>query len=159
MIMKIASIKSFSMTVLWLAMAAVMAGCQPLRDYVQPEDPPGSAESDLSAAGPNNYRNAEPVAAWWHQFDDPQLAALIEQSLETNLDVRIALANLSRARAILRESSFDRFPTVTADASYTRERLSREGAVGELSDRRFNNYEAGFDAFGSLICSAVSASA
>lgn len=122
-----------------------VTSCGPVRDYTQPENPQGTAKIDLKRDD-QRYYSTEPVLAWWEEFHDPQLSALVKRSLEENLDVRIALANLFEARAISRESGFDRIPTVTTKASYARQRLSEEGISGKPADRTVNNYQAGFDA-------------
>src|SRR3546814_3316218 len=40
---------------------------------------------------------------WWRLYDDPRLDALVERALAANTDLRVAAANLERARAITRE--------------------------------------------------------
>jgi multidrug efflux pump len=82
---------------------------------------------------------------WWHGFQDAQLNQLVEQALAENHDVRIATARLQEARALLGETRFERFPTVTAQGDYVRQRLS-EDVTPEGSDRDIELYNAGFDA-------------
>lgn len=134
---------------LLLTSTILLTGCQTFRDYARPDNPVGTAQVDLTRDGAK-FQQTEPVLAWWQEFNDPQLASLVEQSMQTNLDVRIALANLFEARAISRETGFDRFPTVTSQASFARERLSEEGIQGAPADNTVNNYQAGFDAFWEL---------
>ena len=83
--------------------------------------------------------------AWWSEFDDPVLDALVRSALAANLDVRAAVARLDQARAVFDDVKLDRFPTVTAGASVDR----REQAVPGLSDEPVDTtiYRAGFDAF------------
>jgi multidrug efflux system outer membrane protein len=139
--------KHFTLT---LMMSAALVGCATFEDYTPPDNPKGTAATDLTAVNTERFIAAAPVASWWREFNDPQLAALVDEALQANLDVKIAIANLYKARAIARESGFDRFPTVTSSASYARERLSREGISGAPLDRTVNNYSAGFDAFWEL---------
>src|SRR5262249_21626525 len=61
-------------------------------------------------------------AAWWRGFRDDRLDQLVE--LANNHDLRVATARIRDARALLSETTFDRYPTVTAQGSFTRERLS-----------------------------------
>jgi multidrug efflux system outer membrane protein len=82
--------------------------------------------------------------SWWRGFQDNTLNQLVEQALANNHDVRVATARLREARALLSETTFDRYPTVTSQASYTRQRLSE--AVTTMPDRDIELYEAGFDA-------------
>ena len=48
----------------------------------------------LDAAQENN---AQFQAAWWKQFNDPTLDALIQRAAANNLDLRIAVARLHEA--------------------------------------------------------------
>lgn len=133
---------------LFLTVAAIaLSACSTLRDYTAPETPTGVSQTDLTRENLKRYKSAQtPVAAWWTEFKDPQLTALIHASLKTNLDVRIALANLAEARAMSKSATYDRFPTVTADSSYTRTLNSRETPSGRSLDRHQNNYDAGINA-------------
>jgi multidrug efflux system outer membrane protein len=124
-----------------------MTGCASFRDYIQPETPEPVKATSLT--NDEMYRFAsqqKPVAAWWHEFDDKQLVGLVEQSLKTNLDVRIAYANLLEARSISRALDSDRYPTVNATGGYSRNLSSRERSPNQPIEREFNNFQAGFDA-------------
>lgn len=50
--------------------------------------------------------------AWWEDLGDAQLTALIERALSNSHDVRIALANLDAARAYVKETGADLYPSV-----------------------------------------------
>jgi len=131
--------------------AVTLSGCSVFREYTPPENPVGAEQADLAASDAARYKAVqEPVASWWQQFDDPQLVTLVEAALDTNLDVRIALANLGEARAMAREAGFDRFPTVTGNAAYFRLLNSRETSSGNAVEREDNSYAAGFDALWEL---------
>jgi hypothetical protein len=41
---------------------------------------------------------------WWKLYDDPTLNGLVAQALTANTDLRVAAANLARARAIAGEA-------------------------------------------------------
>lgn len=53
-----------------------------------------------------------PYLAWWQQFKDPQLDDLIESSLSSNLDVKVALSNLEQAQGQLRQVQLSWIPFV-----------------------------------------------
>lgn len=57
----------------------------------------------------------------------------------------MATARIREARALISETTFDRYPTVTAQSSYTRERLSM-AQTGPGADRDIELYDVGFDA-------------
>tara|TARA_R110001606_G_scaffold399222_2_gene582407 strand:+ start:61937 stop:63367 length:1431 start_codon:yes stop_codon:yes gene_type:complete len=124
-----------------------MTGCASFRDYIQPETPESVKATSL--ANDEMYRFAsqqQPIAAWWNEFDDKQLVGLVEQSLKTNLDVRIAYANLLEARSISRALDSDRYPSIDATSSYSRNLSSQESSPTSTVVRASDAYQAGFDA-------------
>jgi Outer membrane protein len=89
--------------------------------------------------------------SWWRGFNDAELNRLVDQAVAGNHDLRIASARLREARALWSETSLDRYPTVTAGASYSNEQLSNAAIPGaRLDDRDRELYNAGFDAFWEL---------
>jgi len=70
------------------------------------------------------YRSVEPELEWWKSLNDDVLNQLIEQALRGNTDIRIAMANLASARAVLRESETQLQPTVDAQGSLEAQRLA-----------------------------------
>jgi NodT family efflux transporter outer membrane factor (OMF) lipoprotein len=65
-----------------------------------------------------------PRGLWWEAFHDPELNRLEAQVSAANQDIKAALARLQQARATARVSRSDYFPTVTANASATKNRNS-----------------------------------
>ncbi|HEY3054948.1 MAG TPA: efflux transporter outer membrane subunit [Thermoanaerobaculia bacterium] len=82
---------------------------------------------------------------WWRQFDDPILENLETAALESNHDIRIALARFDQARSVFDDVSLDRFPIVPVSASVDK----RKQAIPGFTDkpRELTTYRAGFDAF------------
>jgi multidrug efflux system outer membrane protein len=85
----------------------------------------------------------------WSLFGYYILVGLVVDSRAANHDLRIALSRFTDARASRRESKFNLFPTVTAGAGYTKQRLSGEQAA-LLPSRNETFYDAGFDAIWEL---------
>ncbi|HSC68215.1 MAG TPA: efflux transporter outer membrane subunit [Cellvibrio sp.] len=94
---------------------------------------------------PQGVNEQQPVAAWWSQLNDAQLNQLIADALQQNHSVRIAQASLEESRALLRNSKLDRYPTVEAGVSGTRQKQSADIA-GPVDSRISETYQAGFDA-------------
>lgn len=94
---------------------------------------------------PQGASTEQPVAAWWSQLNDEQLNQLITDSLQQNHSVRIAQASLAESRALLRNSKLDRYPTVEAGVSGTRQKQSAD-ITGPVESRISESYQAGFDA-------------
>jgi NodT family efflux transporter outer membrane factor (OMF) lipoprotein len=74
---------------------------------------------------------------WWQRFNDPQLTALVMQTLSANTDIGAAQAALRQARALRDVSAAGLGPSVNATGSAQR---SKSG--GNAS----NSFKAGFDA-------------
>jgi len=124
-----------------------ITGCASFKDYIHPEIPVSVRATSLSNDAIYKFESQQqPIAAWWNEFDDKQLVGLVEQSLKTNLDVRIAYANLLEARAISRGLDSDRYPSIDATGSYSRNLSSKERSPNQPVERASDAYQAGFDA-------------
>jgi NodT family efflux transporter outer membrane factor (OMF) lipoprotein len=99
-------------------------GCTVGPNYHTPvaETPPAYKEvGDWKPAQPNDQNLG---GDWWKIFQDPQLDALELQVNVSNQNLKAAEAQYQQARAILRYSRADYYPTVTYGPSATRERIS-----------------------------------
>ncbi len=132
------------------ACAVSLSACVSFKDYKEPVNPLGASEVSFVDLDDKRYQQASPISKWWSEFDDPMLGDLIERSLRTNLDARIAMANLLEARSLSRHVGFDRVPTVNTNASYNRQRLSEDGVGGTPPDLTVSNYDAGVSALWEL---------
>jgi len=70
-------------------------------------------------------------ARWWHLYDDPVLDGLEEQALAANIDLRVAQASLTRARAVSAAAEGQREPDFAASFGVQRARLSGESYLLE----------------------------
>ena len=113
-------IKSF---ILLGASVATLAACAAGPDYRRPA-PPAGAEGGFVAARPSIVAPDAPRGDWWRLYDDPVLDRLVADALRANTDLRVAVANWERARALLRESRTLALPQTAVDASGTRNRFS-----------------------------------
>lgn len=92
------------------------------------------------------FATSEVVKEWWSEFNDPILDTLIEKARKHNLDINTAVANFYASRAFLKETKFDRIPTVTANGDYTRTRLG-ENVFVQGGNPTYNIYNGSVDAF------------
>ena len=87
----------------------------------------------------------EVLVSWWESLGDAQLSALVNDAMQHNNDVGIAIANLERARSDLRGAGLELLPDIGSSISASDQRLADAAAIG-FSDNRFTQYQAGFDA-------------
>jgi NodT family efflux transporter outer membrane factor (OMF) lipoprotein len=83
---------------------------------------------------PVRETTSTPVAApvdpsWWTLFNDPMLTELEQRLASANLDVRAATLRLAEARAAVGIASAASMPALNGNASYTRQQLSKQGAL------------------------------
>ena len=134
-------VRTVGAIVLVPCLLGLLSGCMVGPDYQRPQVPAPEAFANQTQEG---LSTAEVETLWWHGFQDHTLNQLVDQALAHNHDLRVATARLREARALRLETTFDRYPTVTSQASYTRERTSE--ALAATDDRDLELYDAGFDA-------------
>jgi multidrug efflux system outer membrane protein len=140
--------------VIWLGFLfclIMVAGCAVGPDFKAPEMP-----VPAGWAGPPPLPAVTPaeqdLTRWWTVFDDNMLASLIQQAVESNLDLKFAEARIRQARAVRGIAQSFLGPTVDATGSYQRSEasVSPTGGTGRNSDNTVsvttNQYFAGFDA-------------
>ncbi|WP_227340028.1 MULTISPECIES: efflux transporter outer membrane subunit [Sphingopyxis] len=105
------------------ASALALAACAVGPDYKAPQSASAPAATGSFVAASSPAVSLAPVAAdWWRLYDDPVLDGLVRDALAANTDVRVAVANIARARAGLRGAGADRLPQgqIGAGAQYGR---------------------------------------
>lgn len=109
-----------------LALAALLSftGCAVGPKYHQPVAPTPPAYKEMG-----NWKTAQPSEKnlggnWWEIFQDPQLNALQQQINISNQNLKAAVAQYQEARAALRYARADYYPTLSVNASATRQRYS-----------------------------------
>ena len=112
------------------AAALALAGCTTVGpDYKLPER---AAVRHPAAQGAFLGGGAAPVSSqalppnWWRLYQDPTLNALIEEALAANTDLRVAAANLARARAVEAAARAAQEPTVEVSGGAQRALESAE---------------------------------
>jgi multidrug efflux system outer membrane protein len=123
-----------------LFVAATLVGCAVGPNYKKPETP---VTQTYGAAEPALYTPEQAQVQFWKQFGDETLDKLVDDSLNANHDLRIAVGRLAEARAVRHQSLYDLGPTVTASAGHTTQQTS---AVQFGFPFTSSYYDAGFDA-------------
>ncbi|MBM1104971.1 TolC family protein [Aurantibacter crassamenti] len=76
-------------------------------------------------------------------FTDSHLKTYIQKGLDNNLDIRIALQNITAAQAYVKQGKAGYLPTLNGAASATRTaKNSENGQFGSFFTQPFNQYEA-----------------
>jgi NodT family efflux transporter outer membrane factor (OMF) lipoprotein len=102
-----------------------LAGCSLAPRYQRPTSAPPTPEwQELSGWELAAPADATPRGDWWTMFQDEELNQLEAQVTTANQSLKAALARLEEARAQTRIAQSGWFPTLTADASATRQRVS-----------------------------------
>lgn len=101
------------------ASSAVLAACTTVGPNYRSPAPQAPAQQPFLGAASPLFTADEPPGRWWSLFADPVLDRLVQQALTANTDLRVAAANLARARALLRETRAGRLPSTTASGSVT----------------------------------------
>jgi NodT family efflux transporter outer membrane factor (OMF) lipoprotein len=94
-----------------------------------------------------NWKQAQPNdqnlgGNWWEMFQDPQLNALEAQVNVSNQNLKAAEAQYTQARALLRYNRAAYFPTITAGANASRNRISNNRPPSLTTNgRTYNDFQ------------------
>jgi multidrug efflux system outer membrane protein len=128
----------------WTLMVLPLAGCAVGPNYEEPAPPAVEKFEQGAQAG---VSSDAVVVAWWKEFGDPRLDALIARAVEGNRGVKAAMAAVREARALFQETEYELIPDLQASGAYTRRKLSSASAPGVPdSARKISYWSAGFDA-------------
>ncbi|WP_186453783.1 efflux transporter outer membrane subunit [Denitratisoma sp. DHT3] len=107
-----------------LPLALLLAGCAnhgDLAPAIRPVDGAGLATAQ-TLSGP--AAQGAPAAAWWREFGDPQLDALIDEALQSAPSLQLAAARLRQALAQAGVADSATRPRVMGNYQGDRERMS-----------------------------------
>lgn len=132
--------------------ALALSACVVGPNYVKPSTPLPATGGSFSetARGPAVAASALPDH-WWRLYDDPIVDRLVTEALSHNTDIRVAAANLERARAVLSEQRGARLPSTSPSAQYSRTQANSAnaaafgGGTGAPQTFQFDNFQLGFD--------------
>ncbi|MCB9974542.1 MAG: efflux transporter outer membrane subunit [Rhodospirillales bacterium] len=94
-----------------------LTGCSVGPDY-KPESP--KFQDSWISGRPEQVTEEAVRVDWWRIFDDPLLNSYIERAASENKDVKVAMANVSKARALRRAESAGFLPQISASAQGNR---------------------------------------
>jgi NodT family efflux transporter outer membrane factor (OMF) lipoprotein len=134
----------------WLVVLHAIAvlqicGCTVGPNYRRPAAEVPTAYKELG-----NWKEAQPNdqhlgGNWWEMFQDPRLNALESQVNISNQNLKAAEAQYTQARALLRYNRAAYFPTVSAGASASRNKISNNRPPSLSTDGvTYNDFQIPF---------------
>jgi len=116
----------------YLAFAMVpllFASCFSAKEYVRPEEAVVTAAYYRTDNLPQDSLTMATVS-WKELFTDPMLQGYIEQGLEKNIDIRVAIQQILISEAFLKQGKAGYLPSLNGTAQYTRSELSENSQFG-----------------------------
>ena len=127
----------------------MLGGCASQKTFTAP-DASAVLESDFQntdkSMNDKRIDASQTVTDWWNTLNDKDLNFLIQESLQHNRSVLIAVQNVQKARALLNESELGYLPKTQSDISATTGKSSDYGIAGKLPNREYDLYSAGLGA-------------
>lgn len=80
--------------------------------------------------------------SWREMFTDPLLTTHIEEALENNIDIRIALQQIEAAQAYVKQGKAGFLPTLSAGGAVNHQILSGNSQFGSIFDGSITQFEA-----------------
>ncbi|WP_282165697.1 efflux transporter outer membrane subunit [Cellulophaga baltica] len=135
--------KNITKTMLLGVVLVTLQGCFVAKDYKRPE----LAETEALYRTDNLPTDSVSMAdvSWKTMFTDPYLSEYIEEGLENNMDVRIALQQMIAAQAYAKQGKAGYFPTLSVGANYTRQEFSENSQFGSLFTGGLDTYDVTAD--------------
>ena len=133
----------------WWAVTGVAlaaTACSLMPAYERPASPaPASYPADATTAG--SLANAAALG-WRRVFVDPKLLRLIELALANNRDLRVAVLNIEKSRALYRIQRAAQFPEVDASGNNSNSRTPASlSTTGESFIGRSSSVSVGITSF------------
>lgn len=119
-----------SLKILGVGLALLsLQSCFVAKDYDQPEVVKEDYyRTDKIQQDTLNMANV----SWKELFTDPVLQEYINEGLDNNIDIRVAIQQVLSAEAYVKQGKAGYLPTLTANAQYTHQELSANSQFGSL---------------------------
>ncbi|HSG93266.1 MAG TPA: efflux transporter outer membrane subunit [Methylotenera sp.] len=127
---------------IYVLLAAIfLSGCQIWPDYQRPKvDVPAQyVQSDQQAGSQSMVANN-----WWTLYQDPVLTGLIESALENNKDIKLAVARIEEADAVMQEVGAFLLPQINLEGDARKTRVTEAGAFPVFAANPRDNFNFAF---------------
>ncbi|MGW1454246.1 efflux transporter outer membrane subunit [Salegentibacter agarivorans] len=118
----------------------LLVSCFAAKDYERPEIEEISEELYRTDNLPQDSLNMATIS-WTEIFTDPILKNHIEEGLENNIDIRIAIQQMLAAEAYVKQGKASYFPTLSAGPAVNHQILSPNSQFGSFFDGSITQYD------------------
>lgn len=138
----------FSKSILLVVILITLQSCLVAKDYTTPklEETQNLYRTDNL---PTDSLSMADVS-WKNLFTDSYLNQYIEEGLQNNIDIRIAIQQILAAEAYLKQGKMGYFPTLNGNASASRSYISKNGQQGAIFSSLGQDHIDQFELSGSL---------
>lgn len=125
--------------VVLILVAATLQSCFVAKNYERPE----LEETEHLYRTDNLPQDSVSMAdvSWKELFTDAYLQQYIEEGLNNNLDIRIAIQQMAAAESYVKQAKAGFWPTIGADASLTHQELAKNSQFGSFFNGSLQQYQ------------------
>ena len=132
--------RNFSKGALLIIVAITLQSCFVAKDYARPDL---QTETEALYRTDNLPTDSVSIAdvSWKNLFTDQYLQQYIEEGLQNNMDVRIAIQQMIAAEAYAKQGKAGYFPTLSAGPNYTHQEYSENSQFGSIFSGGLDTYD------------------
>lgn len=132
--------RMFKYSAVLLVSAFTLQSCFVAKDYTRPQLDETQNLFRTDALPADSLSMAD--VSWKTLFTDPYLTQYIEEGLQNNIDIRIAIQQVLAAEAYVKQGKASYFPSLNGKASVTHQELSKNSQFGSfLSNTSTDQFE------------------
>ncbi|WP_394420276.1 efflux transporter outer membrane subunit [Tenacibaculum mesophilum] len=126
-------------TLVVVIMATTLQSCFVAKDYVRPE----LKETEHLYRTDNLPKDSISMAdvSWKDMFTDAHLKEYIDEGLQNNLDIRVAIQQMAAAEAYMKQGKAGYLPTLSVGAKATHQELAKNSQFGSFFNGSIDQYE------------------
>lgn len=128
-----------------LLAASLLSACAVGPDYLRPDVATGARFEHASAVERREGAANAKLTRWWESFGDPQLVKYVTRAQEQNLDLAMASARVTQARAMAGAATAALLPDGNVSGQAARAYQSVETPLGKMLEST-----PGFDRYGNV---------
>lgn len=126
--MKSLQMKNISKYIIIIVTSFSLHSCFVAKDYSRPETMVEEQYYRTDSISQDSTSMAD--LSWKEMFTDPELISHIEEGLANNIDIRVAIENITISQAYLKQGKAGYLPTLTVGPNFVHQELSANGQLG-----------------------------